>query len=283
MRVWAVLRLSGRKFSRIDGTQWAAAFAYYAFFSLFPLVILFVSIASLFIDRNEAGTQIISYVEIYIPIGRENQSYIFDAISGVIGARGQAGIMALLILAWGSTGFISTLVRAINSAWGAEAYTWWRLPMKSFLILALMVSAVLFGISIPVFTKMARDRLFIDNDFSNTVFAVMSYIIPFLMVFISLSLLYKLAPRKSTSVREVWAAALFATWLLQTAENLFVIYLRDYATFNAVYGAFGGIIALMMWIYLSGCILIYCACLCAAQAEVRKQAINHDDEMKREG
>jgi uncharacterized BrkB/YihY/UPF0761 family membrane protein len=36
---------------------------------------------------------------------------------------------------------------------------------------------------------------------------------------------------------------------------------------NAIYGAFGGIMALLLWIYLSGCIFIFGACLCAAQAE----------------
>jgi len=38
---------------------------------------------------------------------------------------------------------------------------------------------------------------------------------------------------------------------------------------NAVYGAFGGIMALVLLIYLCGCIVIFGACLCAAQAKVR--------------
>ncbi|MGZ9124416.1 MAG: YhjD/YihY/BrkB family envelope integrity protein [Candidatus Binatia bacterium] len=38
---------------------------------------------------------------------------------------------------------------------------------------------------------------------------------------------------------------------------------------NAVYGALGGVMALLLWIYLFGCIFIFGACLCAAQAEER--------------
>ena len=53
------------------------------------------------------------------------------------------------------------------------------------------------------------------------------------------------------------------------AESLFLIYLKDLATLNAVYGAFGGIMALLLWIYQSGCIFIFGACLCAALAESR--------------
>ena len=53
--------------------------------------------------------------------------------------------------------------------------------------------------------------------------------------------------------------------------NLFVIYLGHFATLNAVYGAFGGIMALLLWIYLSGCVFIFGACLCAGQAEALGQ------------
>ena len=57
--------------------------------------------------------------------------------------------------------------------------------------------------------------------------------------------------------------------MLQAAESLILIYFEDFVTLNAVYGAFGGIMALMLWIYLSGRIFIFGACLCAAQAESR--------------
>jgi len=86
-------------------------------------------------------------------------------------------------------------------------------------------------------------------------------------VFLSLSLFYRLAPRRPTRFAEVWVAALCATALMQAVESLFVIYLKNFATLNVIYGAFGGIMALLLWIYLCGCIFIFGACLCAAQAE----------------
>ena len=90
--------------------------------------------------------------------------------------------------------------------------------------------------------------------------------IPLLVVFFSLSLFYRLAPRRPTRFAEVWVAALCATVLLRAGESLFVIYLEHFATLNAVYGALGGIMALLMWIYFSGCVFIFGACLCAGQA-----------------
>jgi uncharacterized BrkB/YihY/UPF0761 family membrane protein len=53
----------------------------------------------------------------------------------------------------------------------------------------------------------------------------------------------------------------------QAAEALFVLYLENFATLNAVYGAFGAIMALLLWTHISGAIFVFGACVCAAQAE----------------
>lgn len=265
-RGWAILCLAVKTFARIDGEQWAGAFAHFAFFSLFPLIVLFVTVASAFIDRDRAGNEIIAYVETYIPIGGEKQSYIFDTIAGVVSARGQAGTVAFLMLVWAAMQSFATLISATNRAWGAEVRNWWRLPLKSLVLLAIMISAVLLGIAMPVLAKMTKDWLFPANILSSWVYALGSFVIPLLVVFLSLSLFYWVAPRRPMRFAEVWVAALCATALLLAAESVFTIYLTNFATLNAVYGAFGGIMALLLWIYLSGCIFIFGACLCAAQS-----------------
>ena len=97
-RVWAILCLAVKKFFRIDGVQWAGSFAFNAFFSLFPLMVLLVTIASFFVDRATAGKEIIAHMESYVPISGEMQSHIFDTIAGVVNAREQAGAVASIIL-----------------------------------------------------------------------------------------------------------------------------------------------------------------------------------------
>ncbi|PKN89484.1 MAG: hypothetical protein CVU51_00150 [Deltaproteobacteria bacterium HGW-Deltaproteobacteria-1] len=54
-RVWELLRLTVKKILLIDVAHWAGAFAFNAFFSLFPLIVPFVTIASVYIDREQAG------------------------------------------------------------------------------------------------------------------------------------------------------------------------------------------------------------------------------------
>jgi Ca2+-transporting ATPase len=266
-RVWAILCLALKTFLRIDGAQWAAAFAYYAFFSLFPVIVLFVTIASTFIDRDMAGKEIIAYVESYVPISGEMQRHIFDTIAGVVNASARAGTVAFLALVWVAMQSFTTLICATSRAWGTVVHNWWRLPLKSLTLLCITAGAVLLGMAVPVLARMAKHWLFPVHDFRSWVYALGSFFIPLVVVFLSLSLFYKLAPRRRTRFSEVWAAALCATALLRAGESLFVIYLKDFARLNAVYGAFGGVMALLLWIYLSGCIFIFGACLCAAQAE----------------
>jgi YihY family inner membrane protein len=195
------------------------------------------------------------------------QRYIFDAIAGVINARGQAGAIAFLFLVWTALQCFTTLISATNRAWNVAEYNWWRLPLKSLALLGTTAGAVFLGMTVPVLMGMAKGRLFTVSDFHYWIYALAGIFVPLLVMFLSLSLFYRFAPRRRTRFSEVWVAALSATVLLQAADSLFLIYLKDFATLNAVYGAFGGIMALLLWIYLCGCIFIFGACLCSARAE----------------
>jgi YihY family inner membrane protein len=266
-RVWEVVWLAVKRFLRIDGAQWAGAFAFNAFFSLFPLCVLFLTIASAFIDRDRAGKEIIAFLESYVPMSDTLQSDISETIAGVVNARGRAGVVAFLILVWAAIQCFTTLICATNLAWGTAVSNWWRLPLKSLVLLGITAGTILLGMVVPVLVRLTRGWLFSENDFNPWVYALGSFLIPLLVVFLTLSLFYRLAPRQPKHFAQVWAAALGATALLQAAEGLFEIYLRNFASSNVAYGAFGGIIALLLWIYISGCIFIFGACLCATQAE----------------
>ena len=264
-RAWATLRLAAGKFILIDGEQRAAAFAYSAFFSLFPLTILLVTGASVLFDRAAASSLVVDFMGQYIPITGEMKNYVFHTISGVINSRGQAGMLAFFMLVWIATQTFKTLILAANRAWGSSG-RWWALPLKSLELLVVINLAIITVIWVPVLERLARGLLphlgLIESTYS-----FFMTCLPWALIFLSLSLFYTVAPHRKTKFSEVWAAALCGTLLLAGAQSLFTLYLKHYATFNAVYGAFGGVMALLLWIYISGLIFIFCACLSAAQAE----------------
>jgi len=175
-RVWAIIGIAAKKFLWIDGAQWAGAFAFNAFFSLFPLMILLAAIVSSFVDRDIAGKEVIAIVESYVPISGEMQLYIFDVIAAVIHSREKASTVALLALAWTAIQCFVTLIVATNRAWGTRLNNWWRLPLKSLTLLGITAGAILLGILVPVLIRMATGWLLPMHDFRSWVYDLGSFL-----------------------------------------------------------------------------------------------------------
>ena len=123
-------------------------------------MVLLVTIASSFVDRDRAGKEVIAYMESYIPISGAMQHHIFDTIAGVIKARRHASAIAFLILVWGALRCFITLICATNRAWDTAVHNWWRMPLKSLVLLGITAGAVLLGMAVPVLAKMAKAWLF---------------------------------------------------------------------------------------------------------------------------
>lgn len=261
---WRMFGRAGKNFLHIDGTQRAGAFAHYAFFSLFPAIILFVAVASLFVERERAATEIIGFLEGYVPMGSKSRSFIFDTLAGVVETRGRAGALAIALLCWSVMRFFGTLIRATNRAWGAEVHNWWRLPAKSLLFLVVVLALIPLGIALPVFTETIAGLLVFHAEFSAWIYSLAGFALRVGILFVGLAVFYRMAPRRKTSFNEVWTAAAVTTALLVAVQALFGFYLAHFGTLNFVYGTFGGIMAMLLWIYLSGCVFIFGACLCAA-------------------
>jgi YihY family inner membrane protein len=269
LRLWTVICRAVNKFLLIDGLDRAGAFAFNAFFALFPLMILLFTAASFFVDRDKACKAVISYMESYIPASVGLQHHVIETLTGVIKERKQAGGVAFLMLIWVALQCFSTLVSATTRAWGATVYNWWQLPLKSLMLLGTTAGAVLVGMAVPALMRISKSWLFTSPYFRSWTYGIESFLIPLAAVFFGLSMFYRLAPRRPTRFADVWIVALCATVLLRAGESLFIIYLKDFARLNAVYGAFGGIMGLLLWIYVSGCVFIFGACLCASHAELR--------------
>ena len=113
-----------------------------------------------------------------------------------------------------------------------------------------------------------RGRLDLDFKFLKNVFWFCRKIVPTLVLFYGFSMFYKFAPRRRTPYRQVWLAALLVTFGLEGLQRLFVLYTTNISDFNRLYGTLGSVVALLMWIYLSGSVIILGGCLAAAMFEV---------------
>jgi YihY family inner membrane protein len=271
-RIWRTLVLTFRIYGEIEGEQRAAAFAYYVLFSLFPLVALLLTFGATLVSPE----QIISFIEAILPMNYTQQAWIWDTVKKLEEARGGISIVSLVILLWGSLRFFQALVRGVNRAWHTVEIPWWQIPLKNLLMIAIIGSALLFGILAPavlqgVTTALIAAEAFIHERLPGFNLHLISsildwsrYIIGGIVLFYSFTLLYMLAPRRRVYFRQVWLPALVVTILTQFCQISFVNYLPRFINYNHLYGSIGGLLLLLLWVYVSGMLIILGGCFCAA-------------------
>ncbi len=169
----------------------------------------------------------------------------------------------------GALQFLRTLIRTTNRVWRSPAYSWWRLPLKSLSLLGIATGIVLTGILLPELAAWMQSWLADRLPFPQWAFTLLVGLIPWLALFGGLTVIYRLAPSRGSRFAEVWIGALAATGLIGIGELLFHVYAVNFGHFGAYYGALGGVVAFLLWIYVASCACVGGVCLCAAGAEGR--------------
>jgi membrane protein len=275
-----ILWEAANTFVEIDGEQRAASFAYYALFSLVPLFALMLTAGSSMFDSQE----VIHTVERYFPIGAPEQAFMWQMVASLERSRGSVTIVSFVILIWSSLKFFQALVRGVNRAWHTVEIPWWQLPLKNLLMIAVLASAMLIGLLAPALLQGAKKiavtfQSFLESqipainlDMVVGIFDLGRYALSGAVLFYSFTLLYMLAPRRRVFFKQVWIPALLVTLGLQFCQNAFVNYLPRFVNYNAIYGAVGVMMLLMLWVYITGVVIFLGACLCSAAAKI------HGDE-----
>jgi membrane protein len=273
-KAWRTVVQTTNIYIEIDGEQRAAAFAYYVLFSLFPLFALLLIVGSSFFGSE----QIISTIKSFLPLEDPQQRFIWEAVHQLEVARGGVGVVSVLILLWCSLRFFQGLVHGVNRAWHTIEIPWWQIPFKNLLMIAIIGSALFAGLIAPAILQAVRNALFAAEAFIEAHFPgfdlhlvsglldLSRLAIAIVLLFYSFCMLYKFAPRRKVLFKQVWLPALIVTFALMICQIAFIEYLPHFVNYG-IYGAVGGVMLLLLWVYVSGMIIILGACLCAAMAQ----------------
>jgi YihY family inner membrane protein len=253
-----------------DGEQRAAALAYYLLLLLLPVIIMLVNAGSLLVERDVATRAVVQLVDRYTPLTAEQERAAEAAIRGMLAVRGAISLTAFVLLLVGALQFLRSLIWTTNRIWHLRPHNWWRLPLQSLGLLGIAASAAVVGILLPGVARLIQRWLTTRLALPEWAFALVFSLIPWLVLFCGLSMIYKLAPSRVTGFAEVWLGGLAATVVIWIGELVFLSYAVNVARFNVLYGALGGAMAVLLWIYLSSCVGVFGVCVCAAQAEARQ-------------
>jgi YihY family inner membrane protein len=254
-------------YSKARAPQAAASMAYYAFFSLFPLLLVFIAVGSFFLASDQIYAKIMELIGDAFPV---SQQLIYDTLQRVISGRGPMGLIGLLGLLWAASGVFTTLTHNINLA---HTHARKRNFIQARLYgLGMIVTLVMFFVLSFVFDATTRVlaswRIPLLPDISiyeTRLWAWISNYIPWLLTFGLFIILYRWAPTVRAAWQAIfWAAAVAATgWRLAT--DLFAWYLvKGLVRYELVYGSLGTVVALLFLIYVIGLVVLFGAHLCAA-------------------
>jgi len=269
----SLLRATGREFQNDDGSTMAAAIAYYALFSFFPVVLLMITVSSFFFTSATAQKEVIAWAERYIPTSGD---LIRANIGQILRARGAVSLLAILSLLWSGSGIFSALDRAVNRAWNVtELRPFWRQKLLAFgmivgaggLLLISIVSTTFFNVIRRLRLPLTGWQLFGKwLMFPN----LLSTLLPVTLTILIFLLLYRILPNTTVRWSDVWPGALLTSLGWELAKYLFTWYLANFASYNLVYGSVALLIAFLAWSYYTGLILILGAEFTAEFARTRR-------------
>ena len=243
-----------------DATHMAAGVAYYAVFSLFPLVMGMVSVAGFLLSSTEVQARLLDYLSNNLP---GTESFTTDNLGELAELWGALGIGAVIGLLWATNGLFAAINRAVNRAWHIprERPFFIAKPRQlalAFAVIVLFLTSALATSVVEVLVDPARDAgatsqsFFLEWGVAGVALRVTSFLASF-SVFL---LLYRFAPDCKTYWRYVWTGAVVAAVLFEAGKALFAWYLEAVALYTEVYGSVASVVVLLTWIYLSSMILI---------------------------
>lgn len=261
------LRRAGESFGETRAAQAAAGMAYYAIFSLFPLLLVLVSATGYFVADERARREAVALVTEVIPVSRE---LIERNVEQVFELRGPVGIVGLVGLLWSATGVFAVLAHNVNRAWSeAELRGFLKIRLVGLAMVGVLLILLVFSLaSNPLLNLIPRLHVPFLGGVSETIlWDIISRVVSFLFTFLLFLTLYRWVPNTKVGWRAAVGGAVLATvgWEAVKAVFLWVIG-SGIVQYELVYGSLGAVVALMVWIYLGSWITLFGAHFSAALA-----------------
>jgi membrane protein len=255
-RSWGgVLKRTVTEFKEDNLTDWAAALTYYGILSIFPALLVLVSLLGLIGDS--ATQPLLDNLGEVAP--GPAQEIFTSAIENLQKSQGAAGILFIVGLAgalWSASGYVAAFMRASNAIYdvGEGRPVWKTLPLRVVLTLVLVVLLAICAVAVVVTGGLADEvgKVLAVGDTAVTVWDIAKW--PVLVVLVSLmfAILYWAAPNvKQPGFRWVSPGGVLAVIIWIVASAAFAFYVANFGSYNKTYGAIGGVIVFLVWLWIS--------------------------------
>ena len=258
--VWTLIREGFEAFVDDNALSRGAAIAFYAVTAIAPVLYIATAIAALGLGQDAASGAV--HYQLARIMSSESADLVQMAILHVRGgthtlASSLIGIAALVITA---SGFFTEIEDALNVIWKAprqESY-FYQLLRGRVMSLALVIGLgflLLLSMIIATGIRVLGKLLDRYTNISDAVISVINLGLSLAIVSLLFAALYKVLPNKKLEWRDVLVASVGTAILFEGGQTVIGYYLANFISAN-IYGAAGGIIVLLVWVYYSAQIFL---------------------------
>src|SRR5215208_1764811 len=255
-RSWAnVVRRTVREFREDNLTDWAAALTYYSVLSIFPALIALISVLGL-IGESATDPLLDNLKELAPGPARD---IVTSAIENLQSSPGSAGLLFVIGVGaalWSASGYVAAFMRASNAIYAVEEGRpiWKTLPVRLGLTIVLLTLVAASATAVVLTGGLAEQAgdLFGLGSTAVSAWDVAKWPVLLLVISFMFALLYWAAPNvKQPGFRWISPGGLLAVLVWVLASAAFALYVANFGSYNKTYGALGGVIAFLVWLWIS--------------------------------
>jgi membrane protein len=280
--LWVALKRSVKEFTEDNLTDWAAALTYYGVLSIFPGLLVLVSVLGLL--GPSAIQPLLDNVGQIAP--GPVRTILENAANSVQQSQGTAGITAIIGLAvaiWSASGYAAAFMRASNAIYDVREGRpiWKTLPIRIGVTLStgvlLVVSAVIVVLTGDVAEQAGR-ALGVESVLVTT-WNIVKWPVLVILVSLMFAILYWASPNaRQGGFRWISPGGLVAVLLWIAASAGFAVYVANFASYNKTYGTLAGVVVFIVWLWISNLAVLYGAELNAELERQRSVAAGHPED-----
>lgn len=230
--------------------------AYSLLFAFFPFLIFLMTIVGY---SDIKTSDIMNNLRNVIP--REAYTLVDKTISEVVSSK-KGGLLSISIILtlWSASAGFNAVIKGLNKSYNEkESRSIIKVQLISLAFTFGMVIIIMFSVFLLIFGETNSNFLIkwfgLSKEFK-IIWNFMKYILSIVIMISIFSAVYKFAPCKKHSLREVMPGALFASlgWIISSL--VFSFYINNFANYSKFYGSIGAVIILMLWLLIIAIVII---------------------------
>lgn len=258
--LWRLAKGSVLAYAKDKASAFAAAIAYHALFSIFPLSLFVIGVAGYFMTTGQRNALVKNLAQ---ALGGGTSANIDRQIRLVTNGRAGISLFGLLLALWSASAIFGSLRTGLNAVWKYERRRSW-LTAKAQDLIAVFGFGLLLAVAFAgtfVLTQLSQiaHRLLGARlgDLATLAFSAILFLLPFAVSFFTFGVLYIVTSPPSVHWRRVWPGALVGAIGFQALNLGFSVYVRSYGRFDKVYGSLGAVIAFLFYAYLLSSLMLF--------------------------